>query len=697
MEAEVDSKATLILCEKPSASARISRALDEKGKPQKKQLETVPYYEAYRNGKKLVVVAALGHLYTVAPAIRNRSVYPVFDFMWVPKYEAEKDAKRTKPWIDTISRLSKEAHEYVLATDYDIEGATLGYTILKYACGDKENETKRMKFSTLTTRELCKSYSQLLDHIEFPTVEAGICRHFLDAMYGINLSRAMTIAAKRSSGRYATISTGRVQGPTLTFLAEREKQINAFVPTPYWTIKAKVEVGGSLYDVEYERGSIETQSKADEVVEACRGKKGTIADIEIKQFHQSPPVPFDLGTLQTEAYGIFKFPPRRTGDIAERLYLDALISYPRTSSQKLPPSINYEGILKGLTREPKYRKLTDELLKLGRLVPNEGKKEDPAHPAIYPTGNLPERALGGPEGKLWDLVVKRFMATFGEPAVKQSMKVSISVNGHLFFLWGRQVLKEGWMLFYKPYVQPDEVLLPPLEKGQQVDFKEIARQDAFTKPPPRYNPSSLLKRMEDEGIGTKATRADIIETLYARAYIREERMTVSELGFDVTNVLSKYCPEVLSVSFTRELEEKMEKIQRDEEKKENVLATAVDRLKPVLEELKRQEATIGQDLSEAVRKAQIQERILGACPVCGTGKLMIIYSRRTGKRFAGCTNFFKGLCKASSPLPQKGTVKPTRKSCKVCGWPTVQFKMQGKRPWTLCINVGCPSKEGKKR
>ena len=223
----------MILCEKPSAAQRVAKALDEAGDPRKKEFRRVPHYEANRDGKRLVIVPALGHPYTVAPEVADRNVFPVFGFKWIPKYEAERNAKETRIWIEVISRLSEEAEEYVLATDYDIEGATLGYTILKYACGNKDREAKRMKFSTLTTEELRKSYSELSDHIEFPTIEAGVCRHFLDAMYGINLSRAMTVAAKTWSGKYATLSTGRVQGPTLKFLVNREKKINSFVPTPY--------------------------------------------------------------------------------------------------------------------------------------------------------------------------------------------------------------------------------------------------------------------------------------------------------------------------------------------------------------------------------------------------------------------------------------------------------------------------------
>jgi len=691
----METPKVLVLCEKPSAAQRVAKALDEKGKPRKKRIERVPHYEASREGRRLIIVPSLGHLYTVAPKIADRDVFPVFDFEWVPKYKVERDAKETKTWIDVISKLSEEAKEYILATDYDVEGETLGYTILKYACGDKEKEAKRMKFSTLTTEELKRSYSNLSDHIEFPTVEAGVCRHFLDAMYGINLSRAMTVAAKRWSGKYAKLSTGRVQGPTLKFLVEREKEINSFVPIPYWSIKAKVEIDGSLYEVEYEQATIECLDEAKAILNACKGKKGRIAEIEVRKFRQNPPVPFDLGTLQSEAYSLFKYTPRRTADIAERLYLEALISYPRTSSQKLPPEINYRAILESLSRESKYRRLVAELLKEEKLIPREGKRYDPAHPAIYPTGNLPERTLSAPERRLWDLVIRRFMAVFGRPALKQSMKVSIAVNGHRFHLRGRRILEEGWMVFYKPFIRSEDVILPPLQEGQEVEVKEVILEDKFTKPPPRYNPSSLLRKMEEEGIGTKATRAEIIDILYNRGYVSEERATVSELGFGVISVLNRYCPEVISVDFTRELEESMEDVQNGNEKMENVLNKAVNRLRPVLEELKRHQETVGQELSEAVRKARMQQRIVGDCPVCGTGKLVILYSRRTGKRFIGCTGFFKGLCKTSFPLPQKGTVKPARRSCRACGLPMIQFKMKGKRPWTFCINPDCPSKEGK--
>lgn len=686
----------MIITEKPDAAQRIASALDVKGKAKKMEDNGVPYYTAKRD-KEIVVVPALGHLYTVAEERRGRHYYPVFSFKWAPRYVAERGAKQIRTWIETVTKLASDADSFIDACDYDIEGSLIGYCILRHACGDKENISKRMKYSTLTKKELEKSYAELLPHLDFALIEAGRTRHEVDWLYGVNLSRAMTIAAKDWSGKYATLSTGRVQGPTLRFLVAREKEVRSFVPTPYWEVKTEVEIDGSVFEAEYEKKKIGTKSEADTILDACKGKDGQVEKIDVRKIRQMPPIPFDLGALQSEAYSHFGYTPRRTSNIAQRLYLDALISYPRTSSQKLPPAINYKAILKNLRKASQYKKLAAELLAKPQLTPREGKKEDPAHPAIYPTGNLPERVLDDSERKVWDLIVRRFMAVFDEPAIRQSMKVHVNVEGHHFYLRGRQTLKEGWLRFYQPYVRSEEALLPPIKEGETVPVRRIVLEDKFTKPPSRYNPSSLLKKMEELGIGTKATRVDIIQTLYYRKYVRDERMVVTDLGFNVLEVLEKYCPDVVSVKMTKELEERMDKIQADLEKRETVLVDAIEILKPVLEELKAKEKIIGEQLSNAIKKARLEERIVGTCPICGTGKLMILYSRKTGKRFIGCTNYFKNKCNTSFPLPQRGTVRPLRKNCRGCGWPTVQVRIKGRRPWTLCFNPKCPLKEERRK
>jgi DNA topoisomerase-1 len=690
-------KYTLIAAEKPSAARQIAEALDSRGRPEEITENNVSYFVANRD-KPLVVAPALGHLYTVVAEQKRRRKYPVFDVEWAPRYVTEKAAWKTKAYIENFAKLAAEADDFIDACDYDIEGALIGFTILKYACEGKENVAKRMKYSTLTKAELEKSYNERMPHLDFGLVEAGRARHEVDWLYGINLSRALTQAANHFSKRYDTVSTGRVQGPTLDFIVEREKNIKDFVPTPYWSILAEADIHGTKYSVEYEKKRILKQDEADVVVESCRGEEGCIEKIEEKTVRIPPPVPFDLGALQSEAYRLFRYSPHKTSAVAERLYLEALISYPRTSSQKLPASVGYRNILRGLNRESAYRKLAGELLEKNVLRPREGLKDDPAHPAVYPTGNLPSRALEEAERRIWDLVVKRFLAVFGDSALKKTAKASINVKGYIFYLYGAETLDEGWMRFYKPFVRSEEMQLPPIKEGETVCLTKVEREDRFTQPPPRYNPSSLLQKMEREGIGTKATRAEIIDTLHRRKYISGENEIIpTELGCSIIEVLEKHAPNIISVELTRNLERKMDAILNQSVKREDIVTEAIDSLKPVLDELKLQEGDFGRLLSQTLQKARLEEHVVGDCPICHSGKLVILYSRKTAKRFIGCTNYQKSRCPTFS-IPQQGLVKPTGKFCKSCNWPVLLVYFRGRHPWNLCFNPDCPKKqEGKNR
>ena len=244
-------KYILIITEKPDAANRIAMALDKAGKSTHVAESGVPYFLAENNGE-IVVASALGHLYTVAEKQKSQWTYPVFDYQWVPRYLAEKGASKIRTWLKVIAKLAENAEGSIDACDYDIEGSIIGYSILKYACSNKEEIAKRMKYSTLTKEELQESYINLLPHLDFALIEAGLARHEVDWLYGINLSRALTLAAKNSSGQYATLSTGRVQGPTLKYLEIREKNIRSFVPTPLWSLSAKISISDQVFDLDYE-------------------------------------------------------------------------------------------------------------------------------------------------------------------------------------------------------------------------------------------------------------------------------------------------------------------------------------------------------------------------------------------------------------------------------------------------------------
>jgi len=252
------------------------------------------------------------------------------------------------------------------------------------------------------------------------------------------------------------------------------------------------------------------------------------------------------------------------------------------------------------------------------------------------------------------------------------------------------------MRLYEPYARIRNRTLPNLAAGETVRVQKISVEDKFTSPPARFNPASVLRKMEQGNLGTKATRANTIQTLYDRGYIHGERIAVSDLGVEVTDVLRRYCPSVVSVDFTRQLEERMARIQLGQETRENVVADAVEALKPVLSSLKQNEEAVGTQLSRAILEAKLAERTIGSCPTCQTGKLIIMQSKKTGKRFVGCTNYFTGTCETAFPLPQRGYVKPSGKACRSCGRVTVHVWLKGKRPWNLCINPQCPTKTKEK-
>jgi DNA topoisomerase-1 len=257
---------------------------------------------------------------------------------------------------------------------------------------------------------------------------------------------------------------------------------------------------------------------------------------------------------------------------------------------------------------------------------------------------------------------------------------------------GAQILTEGWISFYQPYFKFKNNLLPLMTKNQKVEIINLIPEKKFTKPLPRFNPSSLLKRMEYDNIGTKSTRSGIIKKLEDRKYIHGEKIIVSELGFEIIEVLKQYCPTVVSIELTRKLEERMENIKQEKEKRDGIIKDTIELLLKTSEILKSKEKKIGARLSRGVQQAKIQERYVGPCPSCENGKLVMLRSKKTKKRFVGCTNYFEGICKTSYPLPQKGLIKPSIQLCKTCGCSIVRVINKGKRVWKLCLDPNCASK-----
>lgn len=678
---------TLVVCEKPDAARRIAQAL---GNAREAKTAGVTVFEVSSGDRKYVVCSALGHLYGLSDSTVNKSVYPVLDLQWGP---LGKNARAARI-IRVISELAKNASAYVHACDFDQEGEVIGYSILEYACGGKYEKSLRAKFSTLTDDEIRESFLNLMAP-SARLAEAGRSRHLLDFLYGVNLSRALSGSFKKVRGRYRDLSIGRVQGPTLAFMVDRELEIRLHIADPYWTISGNFRKDGQEFAAQYVKPKIATLCEARKIVSGCSGAEASILDVAVSRVVLQPPAPFNLGDLQREAYRLFRASPGYTLAIAEKLYLQALISYPRTSSQKLPTSIGYAKIIAGLSKIASYGRMASILLSRGRLSPNEGAMSDPAHPAIYPTGVVPTRRLGGVEFKIYDLIVKRFLATFGDAASSQHTKVSIGVAGHEFRTEGITPIYEGWMIFYTPYARVEQRKLPELSKGDGVENSGISMEEKFAQPPRRYNQATLLAKMEQEKIGTKATRADIISTLFRRNYVASTRdgIGVTDLGFAVIETMEEFAPAIISTDLTRSMEEQLERIETGSSDSAAAIESAVDRLVESLSGFRENELEIGRGIGEADASDRVQAATLGRCPSCKTGQLRMIRSRLSKKRFVGCSNYAAGSCGATAPLPQKGAIRITGRSCNKCGWPIIGviFGRRAKQ-WITCINMQCPSR-----
>jgi len=678
---------TLVVCEKPSAARKIAQAL---GKPKESRLSGISVFDVKNDSHHhYKICTALGHLYGLTDVARNRSVYPVLDLEWTPVVENPRVIRAIK----VIYELAKGASSFVHACDYDQEGEVIGYNILQYACGCKYAGALRAKFSTLTEEGIMESFANLAKP-NCGLAEAGRSRHILDFIYGVNLSRAL-IRSFKTTGRYRNLSIGRVQGPTLAFAVDREREIKLHIPEPYWIITAQFDKDGQIFSARYENPKLETCVEAESIVNGCKGKNGTINNVRDSRFVLRSPVPFNVGDLQREAYRLFKLGPGYTLAIAEKLYLRALISYPRTSSQKLPPSIGYGKIISRLSRIGNYAQLTLMLLSKDRLVPNEGRMTDPAHTAIYPTGVEPRMKLNNVELKLYELIVKRFLAAFGDPAVNQHINVTIDVNGYNFKAEGRTPTYEGWMVFYKPYVRFNQYKLPELHNGDSLKNLSVEMEEKFTQQPYRYNQASLLTKMEQEKLGTKTTRADIISTLLKRNYVTASKggLEVTDLGFAIIDSMREFMPSIISTDLTRGMEEQLENMEQGSEESVSIIEQAVDRLIESLASFTEKETDIGARINDAAWVYHPRVTVFGQCPLCKKGQLRMVRSNTTKKRFVGCSNYAGG-CKASAPLPQKGSIRTSDKMCSTCSWPVIKVVFaRGMKQWRICINSHCPSKK----
>jgi len=664
----------LIVTEKNIAARRIAAILAPKN-PTKDRVSGVDVYR-YEIGsdeekQEIIVIGLSGHIVGIDfPSEYNN---------W-QKVDSKAliDAKIITTPINqkiltALRTLGKQASRVTIATDYDREGELIGaeaLNIIKKVNPDVPFD--RVRYSAITPKAIVASFSSPTD-LDFNLADAGHSRQVIDLVWGAALTRYISLAAGRLGKMF--LSVGRVQSPTLSLIVDKEKERNLFVPIPYWEIHAEFEcTKGETFSAQHSTRRFLNKKEAAEVFKKL-GKKAKLTQIEKGKKTDQAPIPLNTTGFINAANSI-GLSPVKAMRLAESLYTNGYISYPRTDNTVYPDTLDLRAQIE-IFKDGSFGKYANAMLEKVELIPMKGKKETTDHPPIYPASLAKEADLKEEEWNVYELVVRRFFATFAGPSEWETMSLRIDINEEEFRAKGARLIEPGWRWYY-PYNVPEDRVFPELQEGEflKVIKKEIL--DKETQPPGRYGQGRLINIMEELGLGTKATRHEIISKLYSRAYIHGNPVQPTNTSFAVLDTLEKYSPTITKPDMTKLLEENMDKIAEGKIKEITVIEESREMLKQVFSELDKNRDKIVESLQAGLR----EDKIIGNCSLCGS-ELMIRRSKR-GSRFIGCSNYPN--CTFSLPLPKSGQIIVTDRFCEIHRMHHIRVINAGKRAWDL----GCP-------
>jgi DNA topoisomerase-1 len=533
-------------------------------------------------GKDFEVMASYGHVRDLVP--KEGAVDPEHGFGM--NYEV---IPRNQKHVDAIVKALKKADALYLATDPDREGEAISwhlYEILREHELLKDRTVHRVVFYEITKRAVNEAVSNPRE-LSTDLINAQQARRALDYLVGFNLSPLLWRKIRRG------LSAGRVQSPALRMIVEREEEIERFVRREYWTVDAQNAKNGTPFKArltyyagkKLEQFDLDSETGAEDarrtLLEAAQGTL-TVRKLEQKQRKRNPAAPFTTSTLQQEAARKLGFSTRRTMQVAQELYegIDlgagpiGLITYMRTDSVNLAAEAITE--LRELIGQ---RYGTDKLPAQPQSYKTKSKNAQEAHEAIRPTSamRLPDELRGHlshDQTRLYDLIWKRTVACQMIHATLDTVAADLEAGeggNHLFRANGSALRDPGFMLVYREGIddaeqESDDRLLPPLEQGERVELRDVLAEQHFTEPPPRYSEASLVKALEEYGIGRPSTYASIISTLLAREYVELEsrRFTPTDVGRVVNRFLTQYFSQYVDYDFTARLEDELDEISRGE-------------------------------------------------------------------------------------------------------------------------------------
>ena len=712
----------LIVTEKNNSAKKIAEILSG-GQAKGDAVYKVPFYTWSDSDGEQTAIGLKGHV--VNPAFpddySNWQQTDLHDLI---------DAKLTREPTDknvlrAVRKVAKEATDVVIATDYDREGELIGLEALTEvlevnpaiagngdgsADGDAAQlvasrpRVKRARYSALTKDEIERAFSNL-DDLSYDLADAGAARQDIDLIWGATLTRAVSLATRRFGSNF--LSVGRVQSPTLGLIVERELERRAHVPEPYWEVFARFQHPDGAFEAHHSTDRFWEKAEADAALAGTKSP-GKVKEVSARRSQRKPPAPFNTTAFTTEASNRLGITPKRAMQLAEDLYMDGFISYPRTDNTVYPASLPTRELVASLVRIPEFE--AGAFLLEGDLKPTRGKKETTDHPPIYPTQAVHPGALEGPKQRVYELVARRFLATFAPPMAIESTRADIEAGSETYFVRGSVVTDPGFAAIYT-YARSSDEEIPKLTEGQELALDgEPWAVDKETQPPPRISQGKLVELMEEAGLGTKATRPDIIQKLYDRGYVYSNPPEPSETGIAMYRAFHEYVPRMATPEMTAELEQDMDQIAAGETSKDQVVGISREMLHSTTAALQDR----SEDLAKVIWAGMDEDKFLGPCKVCeeagrrhedGSPNRLRIIELKGGKRMYGCEGWNRDApespdsCQVSGPLPGRGyELWRLEERCSVCGeMPRLTVKGFRGRPWKLCLNDACPSMEEMRR
>jgi len=639
----------LIITEKDNAARRIADILSG-GSADAERVNGVNVYKW--GGKRCIGLS--GHVVGVdfPPEYSDwRDVEPV------ELVTAEVEKRPTQENIvAALRRLARNASQIHIATDYDREGELIGkeaYELVREV--NEEAPIDRVRFSSITDREVTEAFANP-DELDFDLAAAGEARQIVDLMWGASLTRFLSLSARQLGDDF--ISVGRVQGPTLKLIVDREREIDAFDPEDYWELFADLAKADESFEAQYfyldtddtEADRVWDEETAEAVYDVlAAASAATVDEVRRRTRTDDPPAPFNTTQFIRAASGI-GYSAQRAMSIAEDLYTAGYITYPRTDNTVYPEDLEPRDLLDALSAGPRFGDDAASLLDAEDITPTAGDEETTDHPPIHPTDELPSpSALSEDEWEVYELVVRRFLATVADAATWEHLRVVATVYGDeldpSLKANGKRLVDPGYHTVY-PYRSTSENFVPDVAEGEELAVSEARLEAKQTQPPRRYGQSRLIETMEKMGIGTKATRHDVIQKLYDRGYIEGDPPRPTRLARGVVEASEEFADLIVSEEMTAQLEADMQAIARGEATLDEVTDESREMLERVFDRLTESREELGDHLRDSLKA----DKTVGPCPESDHD--LVIRRSRHGSYFIGCDGYPD--CTFTLPLPSTG-------------------------------------------